>query len=80
MLERKLAPPNAHLKELNPRSKCIYSNSLLLPQETYRLDSVPFESRQIQVPLEQTSFPDDRAERVSVNSFGIGGSNAHVRC
>lgn len=33
MLERKLAPPNAHLKELNPRSKCIYPNSLLLPQK-----------------------------------------------
>lgn len=24
-------------------------------------------------------WPDDRDERVSVNSFGIGGSNAHVR-
>lgn len=80
MLERKLAPPNAYLKELNPRRECIYPDSLLLPQETYRLDPVPFESRRIQVPLEQTPFPNDRAERVSVNSFGIGGANAHVRC
>lgn len=23
-------------------------------------------------------FPDDKAERISVNSYGIGGSNAHV--
>jgi len=30
------------------------------------------------VPVELTSWPEDRAERVGVNSFGIGGANAHV--
>lgn len=28
--------------------------------------------------MEPTPWPNDRAERVSVNSFGIGGTNAHV--
>jgi acyl transferase domain-containing protein len=30
------------------------------------------------VPLEPTPWPANRAERISVNSFGIGGSNAHA--
>ncbi|KAL2194238.1 polyketide synthase [Corynascus similis CBS 632.67] len=39
---------------------------------------IPFTEKKLTVPLEPTAFPRDRAERVSVNSFGIGGSNAHV--
>jgi acyl transferase domain-containing protein len=31
------------------------------------------------VPIEATPWPKDRLERVGVNSFGIGGANAHVR-
>jgi hypothetical protein len=30
------------------------------------------------VPVEPTSWPEDKAERISVNSYGIGGSNSHV--
>lgn len=30
------------------------------------------------MPLKPTPWPRDRAERISINSFGIGGSNAHV--
>jgi acyl transferase domain-containing protein len=30
------------------------------------------------VPNEPVPWPKDRYERVSVNSFGIGGTNAHV--
>lgn len=30
------------------------------------------------VPVKPTQWPGDRAKRISVNSFGIGGSNAHV--
>lgn len=30
------------------------------------------------VPVKPTQWPADRAKRISVNSFGIGGSNAHV--
>ena len=40
--------------------------------------SVPWESAGLIVPVEPRPWPKDRAERVSVNSYGIGGSNAHV--
>ncbi|KAF9884738.1 hypothetical protein FE257_001300 [Aspergillus nanangensis] len=39
---------------------------------------IPFESARLQVPLEPTPWPANRSKRVSVNSFGIGGTNAHV--
>ncbi|KAJ6172463.1 fatty acid synthase S-acetyltransferase [Penicillium chermesinum] len=40
--------------------------------------NIPFEKAGLRVAQEVTSWPADRAERISVNSFGIGGSNAHV--
>ncbi|KAL5392876.1 hypothetical protein DPSP01_000571 [Paraphaeosphaeria sporulosa] len=39
---------------------------------------IPFKEANLKVPVEPTLWPVDRAERVSVNSFGIGGANAHV--
>ncbi|EMD88582.1 hypothetical protein COCC4DRAFT_154765 [Bipolaris maydis ATCC 48331] len=39
---------------------------------------IPFKEAKLTVPVEPTPFPEDRCERVSVNSFGLGGSNAHV--
>ena len=42
-------------------------------------DIVPFNEAKLKVPLESSSWPVDRAERVGVNSYGIGGANAHVR-
>ncbi|KAF1979110.1 putative polyketide synthase [Bimuria novae-zelandiae CBS 107.79] len=39
---------------------------------------IPFAKANLKVPVEPTPWPGDRAERVSVNSFGIGGANAHV--
>nr|ALQ32761.1 putative polyketide synthase [Fusarium aywerte] len=39
---------------------------------------IPFRERKLTVPLDATPWPEDRLERVSVNSFGIGGSNAHA--
>ncbi|RJE26620.1 polyketide synthase [Aspergillus sclerotialis] len=39
---------------------------------------IPFERAKLQVPLEPLPWPEDRVGRVSVNSFGIGGSNIHV--
>ncbi|KAH7240057.1 polyketide synthase [Fusarium redolens] len=40
--------------------------------------NIPFSKYNLNVPLEPTPFPSDRQKRVSINSFGIGGSNAHV--
>nr|APX44011.1 polyketide synthase [Pestalotiopsis microspora] len=40
--------------------------------------NIPFESARLQVPIESTPWPVSKEERVSVNSFGIGGANAHV--
>ncbi|KAI9741492.1 MAG: hypothetical protein M1818_004298 [Claussenomyces sp. TS43310] len=39
---------------------------------------IPFQEKRLVVPVVPTAWPADRAERVSINSFGIGGSNAHV--
>ncbi|KAL7918584.1 hypothetical protein ACQKWADRAFT_330517 [Trichoderma austrokoningii] len=39
---------------------------------------IPFEDANLIVPTEPTPWPEDRDERVSVNCFGIGGSNAHA--
>ena len=40
--------------------------------------NIPFEAAKLTVPVESTTWPEDRLERVSLNSFGIGGSNAHL--
>ncbi|KAH1919746.1 hypothetical protein KXV48_007179, partial [Aspergillus fumigatus] len=39
---------------------------------------IPFVEKKLVVPIQPTPFPLDKAERISVNSFSIGGSNAHV--
>ncbi|KKA30866.1 hypothetical protein TD95_000725 [Thielaviopsis punctulata] len=39
---------------------------------------IPFDTARLIVPVEPTPFPACRATRVSINSFGIGGANAHL--
>ncbi|KZL81170.1 polyketide synthase [Colletotrichum incanum] len=39
---------------------------------------IPWKAANLRVPMKPTPWPQDRAERVSVNSFGVSGSNAHV--
>ena len=39
---------------------------------------VPFHEKALVVPTKAIAWPTDRAHRVSINSFGIGGANAHV--
>ncbi|KAF3391358.1 Compactin diketide synthase mokB [Penicillium rolfsii] len=43
-----------------------------------RNPAIPFEDANLVIPAEPTPWPEDRGERVSINSFGLGGSNAHA--
>lgn len=43
-----------------------------------RNENIPFDDAHLTIPLEATEWPHGRHERVSVNSFGVGGANAHV--
>ncbi|KAL2828561.1 hypothetical protein BJY01DRAFT_261540 [Aspergillus pseudoustus] len=40
--------------------------------------NIPFEESQLVVPLEPLQWPAGRPERISINSFGITGANAHA--
>ncbi|BCS12411.1 hypothetical protein ALUC_50457S [Aspergillus luchuensis] len=40
---------------------------------------IPFQQGKLEVPIDTVPWPEDREARVSVNSFGIGGANAHTR-
>ncbi|KAF4434567.1 polyketide synthase [Fusarium acutatum] len=39
---------------------------------------IPFERAKLVIPEEPTSWPAGRDERISIDSFGVGGSNAHA--
>ncbi|KAH8659903.1 hypothetical protein BX600DRAFT_399805 [Xylariales sp. PMI_506] len=39
--------------------------------------TIPWKEAKLVVPVEATAWPEDRAERISVGSYGIGGSNVH---
>ncbi|KAE8368107.1 hypothetical protein BDV27DRAFT_154279 [Aspergillus caelatus] len=62
--------------------KCVLAleNKIIPPNVHFQTPNpkIPFESAKLQVPVEPTPWPSDRKERISVNSFGIGGTNAHV--
>ncbi|RYP78429.1 hypothetical protein DL771_000614 [Monosporascus sp. 5C6A] len=55
-------------------NRTIPPNIKCLPLNT----KIPIESGRLTVPTEATPWPEGRYERVSVNSFGIGGANAHI--
>lgn len=39
---------------------------------------IPWDECKLSVPTEPTPWPKSRGERISINSFGIGGTNAHI--
>ncbi|KAF6241032.1 hypothetical protein HO173_000826 [Letharia columbiana] len=39
---------------------------------------INFRESRLVVPTKATPWPQDRSKRASINSFGIGGSNAHI--
>ncbi|KAI2627176.1 putative polyketide synthase [Xylaria nigripes] len=55
-------------------------HQLVLPNINFETPNpkIPFKQFNLHVPTEVEAWPKDRAERVSINSFGIGGVNAHV--
>lgn len=74
-LEHRVIPPNINFDKPNPKS--MHPLAAFITYSLTTLLQVPFESARLRVPLEATSWPTNR-ERASVNSFGIGGANAHV--
>ncbi|KAJ0163303.1 Lovastatin diketide synthase LovF [Colletotrichum tanaceti] len=62
VLEKGMIPPNIHLKTPNPK--------------------IPFDDWNLAVPTALTVFPPNKSHeglrRISVNSFGYGGTNAHA--
>ena len=78
-LEHKTIPPNIKFNKPNPQSMLHVHRLVYLPTtSTKNWNAVPFEEKQLIVPVKPTPFPAGKAERISINSFGIGGSNAHV--
>ncbi|KAJ4391882.1 hypothetical protein N0V93_005502 [Gnomoniopsis smithogilvyi] len=59
---------------LSLEHQTILPNIKCLPFNT----DIPLLNGPLVVPQEATQWPKGRAERVSINSFGIGGSNAHI--
>ncbi|PKY01889.1 thiolase-like protein [Aspergillus campestris IBT 28561] len=72
-LEHRVIPPIARLQNRHPAGKLIAHYQVVLV--TDRAIPVPLNLR---IAKELTPWPEDRDERVSVNSFGIGGANSHV--
>ncbi|KAI2635455.1 acyl transferase domain-containing protein [Xylaria nigripes] len=62
--------------------KCVMAleNRIIPPNIKFQRPNpnIPFAEGGLRVPTEAIPWPKDREERVSVNSFGVGGSNAHV--
>ncbi|RAH68389.1 uncharacterized protein BO66DRAFT_455555 [Aspergillus aculeatinus CBS 121060] len=52
----------------------------IIPPTIYQTPNteIPFEERKIYLPSQPMTWPQDRKERISVNCFGIGGSNVHA--
>ncbi|KAF4556529.1 KR domain-containing protein [Elsinoe fawcettii] len=52
----------------------------ILPQIKFRQPnpSIPWNNNKLIVPTEITKWPEKKAERISINSYGIGGANSHT--
>lgn len=74
ILENELIPPQIKLRSPNPDS----TYPIEPGEETSLTSTVEFSDTGLKVALKATALPSDRAKRISVNSFGIGGSNAHA--
>ena len=55
-------------------------NRIIPPQANFLTPNpkIPFEENNLRVPTQPITWPENEKERISVNSFGVGGANAHV--
>ncbi|KAH8596055.1 putative polyketide synthase [Bisporella sp. PMI_857] len=55
-------------------------NRTILPNIKFNYPNprIPWDALKLTVPLEPTPWPENEAERISVDSYGIGGSNVHL--
>ncbi|KAL3462238.1 hypothetical protein BJX64DRAFT_288570 [Aspergillus heterothallicus] len=55
-------------------------NKVLLPHILMKEPNpkIPFETAKLIVPQDSSPWPEGRKERISVNNFGVGGTNVHV--
>ncbi|KAI1562587.1 Polyketide synthase modules protein, partial [Pyrenophora tritici-repentis] len=62
------------------KSVLALEHRMVLPNISFETPNpkIPFKECKLHVPIETEPWPKGRAERISVNSFGIGGVNAHV--
>ncbi|KAI1416673.1 hypothetical protein F5Y13DRAFT_205511 [Hypoxylon sp. FL1857] len=62
--------------------KCVLAleNKVIPPNIKFHKPNpkIPFKQANLRVPTEPVPWPQDRHERTSINSFGVGGANAHV--
>ncbi|KAJ2998897.1 hypothetical protein NUW58_g172 [Xylaria curta] len=70
MLERGIIPPQALFGTLNPAIDAVANNIKVPGFANARLIR--------QIATEKTPWPGQGLRRISVNSFGFGGANAHV--
>ncbi|OJJ30102.1 hypothetical protein ASPWEDRAFT_164008 [Aspergillus wentii DTO 134E9] len=74
-LQHKTIPPNINFQTPNPKRMPPMEPAVIACADRIAR-SVPFDK--LKVPLEPISWPEYSAERVCVNSFGLGGANATV--
>ncbi|KFY38193.1 hypothetical protein V494_04450 [Pseudogymnoascus sp. VKM F-4513 (FW-928)] len=55
-------------------------NQIIPPQVNFSTPNpkIPFVDANLKVPVDVTPWPKQRQERISVNSFGVTGANAHI--
>ncbi|GAQ06065.1 lovastatin diketide synthase LovF [Aspergillus lentulus] len=55
-------------------------NGVILPNIKFDKPNpdIPFEGKKLTVPMQAIPWPDSARRRISINSFGIGGSNFHI--
>ncbi|KAJ5740086.1 Acyl transferase/acyl hydrolase/lysophospholipase [Penicillium manginii] len=62
------------------KSVMALENSIIPPNIKFSQPNpdIPWDECKLSVPTEPMPWPKSRCERISINSFGIGGTNAHL--